>query len=82
MNRASSSLMELTCLQGNWSGSESTAVHRDAIVPLSRNCTHMGETIGLSIFGNLRRDARIVGPLFAGTTSMIGSAVSYNTPPT
>jgi amino acid transporter len=33
----------------------------------------MAETVGLSISSNLRRDARIVGLLFASTTSMIGS---------
>ncbi|MGE5159157.1 MAG: amino acid permease, partial [Gemmatimonas sp.] len=33
----------------------------------------MAETIGLGVSGNLRRDARIVGLLFASTTSMIGS---------
>lgn len=33
----------------------------------------MAETLGLSISGNLRREARIIGLLFASTTSMIGS---------
>lgn len=33
----------------------------------------MAETQGLSISGNLRREARILGLLFASTTSMIGS---------
>jgi amino acid transporter len=33
----------------------------------------MADSIGLSISGNLRREARIVGLLFASTTSMIGS---------
>ena len=33
----------------------------------------MSQATGLSLAGNLRRDARIIGLLFASTTSMIGS---------